>query len=144
MYTFILNNNWNCIVADGHHKLVRWGIVNQSLDAFREGWNCHGVRTEHNLSPHQLFLRGALESQRRGLTALDFFDQVSEHYGVDEEIVVAPEDDDYTVHIPPIGISLSDGNMASLRTRVNPLASSDDFGIDLYLQTLNFLRTVIS
>ncbi len=46
--------------------------INKSLNAFREGWNCHGIRTEHNLSPHQMFVRGALRLQRSGLDAVDF------------------------------------------------------------------------
>ena len=46
--------------------------INQSLRVFSEGWNSHGIRTEHNLSPHQLFVQGALQMQRSGLQALDF------------------------------------------------------------------------
>ncbi|XP_064384818.1 uncharacterized protein LOC135333721 [Halichondria panicea] len=116
--------------------------INQSLKVFMEGWNCHGVRTEHNLTPHQLFVRGALQMQRRGLQALDFFEHIDEMYGVDEEISTG--DDDYTVRIPPIGLALSDENMALLKERVNPLADSDNFGIELYVETLTFLRTLIN
>ena len=54
--------------------------INQSLKVLKEGWNHHRVRTEHNLSPHQLFVRGALQLQRRGLHALDIFDCVDDKY----------------------------------------------------------------
>ena len=81
--------------------------------------------------------------QRRGLQVLNCFEHVDEMYGIDEEVSMA-DDDDYTVHIPPIGIQLSNGNMALLRERVNPLAESDNFGMELYVQTLDFLRSSIN
>ena len=45
---------------------------------FKDGWNNHGIRTEHNQSPNQLFVAGALRLRQSGLTALDFFDCVSD------------------------------------------------------------------
>ena len=59
--------------------------VNQSLSVFKDGWNHHSVRTEHNLSLHHLFVRGALQLQRRGLHALDFFHHINATYGVEDE-----------------------------------------------------------
>ena len=34
--------------------------INESLDSFVECWNNHPVSTEHNLTPNQLFIQGAL------------------------------------------------------------------------------------
>ena len=31
-------------------------VVQQQLDCFREAWCYHGLRTEHNYSPHQLWI----------------------------------------------------------------------------------------
>ena len=56
--------------------------VNKSLSAFKEGWNNHGVRTEHGQSPNQLFVTGALQLRESGLIALDFFENIDESYGV--------------------------------------------------------------
>ena len=36
--------------------------VNKALDTLRDGWNHHGMRTSHQLSPQQLFTQGALKS----------------------------------------------------------------------------------
>ena len=115
--------------------------INKSLQAFSEGWNSHGIRTEHNLSPHQLFVQGALRMQRRGLQALDFFEEVDHMYGVDEEISVVDEDDEYTVRVPPSTLSLSDQQLAQPCEAVNPLAESDNFGIKLYVRTFDFFYT---
>ena len=65
-------------------------------------------------------------------------------YGVDEENSVVDEADEYTVHVPPSSLSLSDHQLAQLCETVNPLAESDNFGIELYIQTLDFLRTLVS
>ena len=52
--------------------------INRSLTVFLNCCNHHGVRTEQNLSPHQLFTAGALQLQRRGLPALDFFEVIDD------------------------------------------------------------------
>ena len=56
--------------------------INKSLEAFKNGWNMHGIRTENNKSPLQLFHAGALRLQHSGLVATDLFQPVDEEYGV--------------------------------------------------------------
>ena len=67
--------------------------INRSLSQFEECWNHHGIRTANSKSPHQLFTMGALQLQRSGLRALDFFSSIAEHYGI-EEVGLPPEADD--------------------------------------------------
>ena len=45
--------------------------------------------------------------QRRGLQALNFFEEVDHMYGVDEDISIVDDDDEYTVHVPPSTLSLA-------------------------------------
>ena len=45
----------------------------------------HGIRTEKNKSPLQLFNAGALMLRFSGLVALDFFDSVGDEYGVEQD-----------------------------------------------------------
>ena len=59
--------------------------INKSLEAFKNGWNMHGIRTENNKSPLQLFNAGALQLQYSGLVAMDLFQPVDEEYGVDPD-----------------------------------------------------------
>ena len=40
--------------------------VQAQLDAFREGWCQHRLRTEHNYTTHQLWIMGMKDTQRRG------------------------------------------------------------------------------
>ena len=64
-------------------------------------------------------------------------------YGVEDDDS-AVEQDDYTVYVPPNRFALTEEHFAQLQSRVNPLAESDNFGIELYLQTLAFLCSVVS
>ena len=67
--------------------------INRSLDAFRDGWNQHGIRTEGNHSPLQLFHSGILRLQNSGLEAMDLFNIVGEDYGLDSEAPYPSADD---------------------------------------------------
>ena len=35
--------------------------INSSLDSFIESWNNHRISTENNMTPNQLYIKGALE-----------------------------------------------------------------------------------
>lgn len=116
--------------------------INESLSTFKEGWNNHGIRTEHNRTPHQLFAFGALQLQNSGLVAFDFFDSVPEDYGVDRDSISATEDSLEGVSVPRNQIELTDMELEQLQNSVNPLSNSDNYGIDIYLQAVSFLHTV--
>ena len=72
--------------------------INRSLNAFRDGWNQHGIRTEGNHSPLQLFHAGMLRLQNSGLEAMDLFNTVGNEYGRDPEAPY-PTADDSEVHV---------------------------------------------
>ena len=115
--------------------------INHSLSIFKDCWNHHGVRTEHNMSPYQLFTSGALRLQRAGLHALDFFNVVDDTYGAYDD---SSEHDENTVHVPANRFHLNDTALSQLRATVNPMAQSHNFGIDLYLQTLSFINRTLN
>ena len=72
----------------------------------------------------------------------DFFEHVGTTYGVEADDSAV--EDEYTVHIPPNRFSLTEEHFAELQSNVSPLAESDNFAIELYLETLQFLRAVVS
>ena len=74
--------NENHLFALHHIFLPR---INRSLDAFRDGWNQHRIRTERNHSPLQLYHAGTLRLQNSGLAAMDLFNMVDNEYGLDPE-----------------------------------------------------------
>lgn len=114
--------------------------INQSLQHFQEGWNSHAVRTANNHSPHQLFVSGTLRLHRQGLVAIDFLEDVDNSYGVTEEGLST---DDNAVEIPGGSFCLRDDHFQELRRAINPLSNSNNYGIDLYLECLDFYRMMI-
>ena len=113
--------------------------INKALSSFMNGWNHHPIRTSHK-SPHMLFSAGMLILRHSGLTALDFFGNVDESYGIDDDGPV-PEIEN-TLSVPEIAYQLSSANLTLLQQSVDPLAPSNDYAIDLYEQVVQFLDNI--
>ena len=112
--------------------------INKSLSVFREGWNNHSIRTEHGHTPQQLFVSGALRLRQSGITALDFFENIdSEHYGIEEEGLSTSEDD--SIVIPENPFQLSDDQLHEMQQLIDPLAESQNHGLELYERTLQYI-----
>ena len=65
------------------------------------------------------------------LEALDFAEPVDTNYGIDPDITIAPDDDE--IVIPENPMRFAD----ALKSAVDPLGVSDNYGIDIYEQTLH-------
>lgn len=115
--------------------------INLSLKHFKEGWNSHSVRTEHNHSPHQLFVSGVLRLHRQGLVAIDFLENVDDSYGISEEGLLP---NDAAVEVPRNTFQLREDHFQELARTINPLSDSSNYGIDLYLECLDFFRMIVS
>ena len=117
--------------------------INQALTAFKNGWNNHGIQTEQNHSPSQLFVAGALRLRSSGLTALDFFDHVTENYGIEEDGLGSQDTENSAVVIPECSFQLTTEHLQQLQNQVDPLQASDNHGIELYDQTLQFIHLIV-
>ena len=109
--------------------------INNALKEFCSAWNNHRIRTAHNKSPHQLFTAGLLLLQHAQLTAMDFFEEVNESYGLDNDGPLSL-DEEATLAVPHLNFELQSGDLEHLRQTVDPLARSDNFGIE---QTVHFI-----
>jgi hypothetical protein len=50
--------------------VVAYDLLQRSLQAFKDAWNCHPIRTEHSRSPMELYISGLQklkEEQENGL-----------------------------------------------------------------------------
>lgn len=112
---------------------------NRGLKEFVNSWNHHPLRTAGHKSPQQLFTAGCLILQHSQMASLDFFENVDEDYGVDYDGPVTAQ---YGIEVPQISLRFSDDDVENLRTHINPCALSDNFGIDIYERTLNFISTL--
>jgi len=114
--------------------------INKTLNQFIQSWNHHCIRTAGHKSPNQLYTTGMLMHQNSTIS-LDFDEQVDESYGIDSDGPVPSSDDSY-VDIPESTFHISDENIALLKTQINPLSMSDNYGIELYEQTLQFMSNL--
>ena len=108
---------------------------NQSLEMFKEAWNHHGLHTMHNASPHQLYTAGTLRLQHSNIQALDFFEDVDNAYGIDENVTWAPNAET-TVNVPVTRVNVASETYALLQAQIDPLAESDNFGIESVVRLL--------
>ena len=120
--------------------------INRSLEQFKVSWNNHGIRTERGRTPNQLFTEGALRLRNSGQVAVDFCDNLDELYGVDFEEDIIPHNGpgDDGVVIPVNRLNLTDEQVEELKANIDPLADSDDHGLDIFQQTLDFLNEIES
>ena len=128
-----------------HHLLALHYIfiprINRSLKEFVNSWNNHPIRTAQHKSPQQLFTAGCLLLQNSQIPALDFFHSFDDTYGIDPDgpIPISQE----SISVPQSTLRFSDADMQLLKHRIDPLGVSDNYGIDLYEQTLDFISTLI-
>lgn len=115
--------------------------INRALEEFKLTWNNHGVRTEHGKTPNQIFTEGALRLRNSGLIAIDFFDIVTNVYGRDSEEYSLPEEEDDDA-VPATTLNISDEHIDELRSTIDPLQTSNDYGLDIYQETLRFLDNI--
>ena len=68
-----------------------------------------------------------------------------ETYGIDGDLTVPDdEDDEEGVEVPPTELDLSPDNISELQSIVDPLSESEEFGIDLFMQTLQIIEAFTS
>ena len=106
--------------------------INFQLERFMGSWNNHRLRTEHGLTPEQLWTRGLCFADQL------IFDQPStgEDYGVEyNQQIPDPFDAGYLI-IPEIELNLSDVQLEELQESCSPLCASEYHGLDIYLMVL--------
>jgi len=74
------------------------GRINYALQEFSAGWNSYGIRTEHGMTPNQLFIAGVLRLRQMNLTAFNFFNSVGDNYGIEADDTI--DGDEEGVSIP--------------------------------------------
>ena len=123
--------------------------INEALEAFICGWNNHSLSTCHHRTPFQLYTEGMVLLTHDDLPALDYTNPINtEDYGVelsdsysvdsDSDTVDVPSD---TIDIPTLGIIC---DTSALEALVDPLQQSSNYGVELYLQTVDYLNSIVS
>ena len=113
--------------------------INQALEAFASGWNHHPLSTCHHKTPFQLYTEGMILLDHDGIPALDYTDPVDiQEYGIEYDLESVDLDME-AIDVPAV---TANHEITTLRGLVDPLQVSSNYGIELYLQTLEYLTTV--
>ena len=96
--------------------------INSTLAAFQESWNNHSISTEHNYTPNQLFIRGAIENNTVPSFPLS--------QGTPTAILPTSTTD--SVEVPRVSFSPCSSLSSYINSHVNPLAVCHDLGHHLY------------
>jgi len=71
-----------------------------------------------------------------------FFKTINENYGIDPEGPAPVDNDDGEgIVIPQTPLKFSSADLSTLNQQVDPLGSTNNYGIDLYEQTLRLIIT---
>ncbi|XP_057184798.1 uncharacterized protein LOC130551258 isoform X3 [Triplophysa rosa] len=112
--------------------------IQASLNAFRDAWDNHSMRTENNLTPNQLWEVGQYQNpisdpeihfQNSAAAEQERGDVEADHFGV---------------NVPAIQmLQLTNEQIEHLVSQIDPLQESGLFGVDIYLQTLTFVQNLV-
>ena len=111
-----------------HHVYIP--RINQALSIFRNGWNCHKLRTTGK-SPNQMYASSMISQATSA-------DRIDEFYGVDEDGPVPADVEAVTVEVLPIDVELDEDTLHQLSS-VDPCQPSDCFGVNVYRHVCNIL-----
>ena len=109
--------------------------LNKCLRDFQESWNNHGLSTEGNMTPYQLFAEGmGYAAQMNVSTSLSIL-----HASNTQNAAVNLPDTDEHVVVPRVSLVPCQGLLHQLEQSINPLQSCNDYGKGLYIQTVHII-----
>ena len=121
--------------------------LNRALEEFRLGWNHHGVSTEGNQSPYQIWIVGVLSDDYGGYTAVeDIRNPDLTAYGVESGSLAmgAPENDvNNIVTLLEQNCPLNEEQLQILAGEIDPLSNCSNFRVDIYLRAINCVARIL-
>lgn len=119
--------------------------INKALHEYQETFNHHGIRTANSWSPYQIWMNGMLHDDNplsHGGLDEDPNDLV--FYGHDPQGPSPFDDSDNNVTVSPIEIPKQDEVLQILKQEIDPLKSSTDMGMDIYINALDLVKQAVN
>lgn len=117
--------------------------INIQLLQFKEAWNHHPIRTEHGLSPLQLWHRGMLSASPRWQQEIMEGFNVPADYGIEDGDDFVNSFDQPSVVVPGINIDLTSQQRSQIEDQHSPLQYSDHGGADIYVNVRHHILDLI-
>lgn len=121
--------------------------IQHALQRFTNQWNHHKMRTEHSLSPVQLFVQRSLELHGSASTAnRGMFESASQ----EDQLCFSGSEDEEDAELTHVNVSsndllITDDQVQLLSQQVNPLdgIESGGLGVDIYFKVLDLLDDML-
>ncbi|XP_028412590.1 uncharacterized protein LOC114535487 [Dendronephthya gigantea] len=118
--------------------------INRHLETWRQGYLQHRIRTARNRSPMQLYIIGLLQYRNSQHVAIhDLYEPTTMQYAVDWGGPLPVDADVDVVEVPETICPFSPQRFEELQATIDPLRESDSYGIDIYLESLRFVNTIV-
>ena len=122
--------------------------INLALSESMETFNHHGLRTEKNWSPYQLWLNGMLNPDNplaSGLLDDEVDPELHELYGFDPDTPIPLEESSNNVVVPPIILpgDETDSVYAQVSQAKHSLMPSTQLGIDIYCMVHQLIKDIL-
>ncbi|XP_052424494.1 uncharacterized protein LOC127967816 isoform X2 [Carassius gibelio] len=110
----------------------------ETLHTFTEGWDNHPLRSEGGLTPNQLWVMGHMQNPCDADEDL----QNTELFGTDWEMFDGVPEEPYGVEVPEIECPLTPASMETVQSMIDPSASSESFGRDIYISMVQCIESL--
>ena len=111
--------------------------IQNSLDEFKNAWNCHRLSTEKNMTPYQIWILGMADCNNENQRAVRDFVHNNQllNYGVEGDVTAVIHRSMDSVEIRRIDIGEKQSEISAfLKTKYNPLDNDGNHGIDIFLR----------
>jgi len=144
LFLSLEENNLLDLANDTHMFALHYvflPLIQHRIDSFVEQYNNHPIRTEHNRTPRQLFISGAVNNYTTSTaTRNGIFSRSGELGSTTHDTTTTSLTDHLapTVEPPTVPCPLSTHQLHLLQARVHPVEHCQDLiGKDVYLRTVH-------
>ena len=110
--------------------------INRALKEIMAQWNNHSLRTCNNQTPKMLWMQGMM----RNPNLLE-----EDHVELEDDGAPLPDlQTNNSVQVPDVSLDISDEDWECLQAEVEPLSDDNCQGINIFLQTVEFLSRLQS
>lgn len=117
--------------------------INICIQQFVDAWNHHPLRTEHGLSPLQLWHRGMLCASPQWQEEILSGFSVPHDYGAEEDgYLFSSSFDQPSVVVPRINVNMTAEQFFHLQNMHSPHQNSDHGGIDIFMNVKQYVMNL--
>ena len=126
-------------------QLVFQPRISHALHEYSEAFNNHSMRTSNNWSPNQMWMNGMIaEDNPLANGLLDGEPDSLEFYGDDPKGPSPFDDTENNVVVNPVSINNGSSISTMVFQQIDPLISSAQMGVDVYMETLSLVIQIAS